>query len=119
MLRVENGHVVRQFKISSGHWAGALLAQGQQHISTTLQAKDNALEVQQKIDDVLLNALHGGILVYDPSDLHLSGGVALHGGQQDAAKGIAQCVTKPTLKRLHHNLGRVGAGGFDFNNARL
>src|SRR5690606_42088616 len=53
------------------------------------------------------------------ADLDLSGGVARHGGQQDAAQGVAQRVAVAAFEGLHHDLGVMRAQGLDGNGTGL
>ena len=59
--------------------------------------------------------------MHDADDARLRGSVAHHGGQKDAAQGVAERVAVAAFKRLKRDDGKVGVLLVDngFNRRRL
>lgn len=58
------------------------------------------LEVQNDLRDVLNNTGKRAELMLSASDAHACDGSAFEGAKQDAAQGVAECVTEAGLDRL-------------------
>src|SRR4051794_19917490 len=88
--------------VGSGHDAGAGLAQHHGHRLVVLAGDHEALEVEDDLGDVFLDALDGGELVQ--GTLHLDAG---HGGprdrgQQGATQRVAERVAEAGFQRFVH-----------------
>jgi hypothetical protein len=104
MVRVDDLDVVRLLDVGGRDRAGRGLLQLERGLRAVVQLHHHALEVQDDVDDVLLHAFDGGVLVQHAGDLHLGGGIAGHRGEQDAAKRVAERVAVAALERLHDHL---------------
>jgi hypothetical protein len=118
VVGVENGHVVRQIEVAGSHGTHAGLLQAQHDIFTAaFELEDDSLEVQENVHNVFDDAVNLGVFVHDAHDLSFGRSVADHGGQKDAAKGVAERVAVAAFKRLERDDGKVGVlfvdDGFD------
>ena len=84
-----------------------------------VQLQHDALQVEQDVDDILLHAVDGGVLVQHPADLDLGRRKAGHRGQQHPAQSVAQRVAIAALERLHGHLGVEGGDRLNVDDARL
>ena len=73
--------------------------------------KQNLLEVQDDVGDILDDALDGGELVHRALDLDGGDGGAFQRGKEHAAKGVADGVAVTGFKGLGDELGVGFSGG--------
>jgi hypothetical protein len=73
----------------------------QNHLFAVVQLEDHALEVQEDIDDILLNAVNRRVLVQDAVDAHLGRRIARHRREQNPPQRIAQSMPVTAFKRFH------------------
>src|SRR3712207_9140628 len=78
----------------------ALLAQVHGHRLVGVGADHQALEVQDDLGDVLLDARHGGELVQGALDPDAGDSSAGDGGQQRAPQGVAEGVAEADRKSV-------------------
>ena len=71
------------------------------------QHQGQRLEPLDDLVHVLVNALHGLMLVHDPVEAEGPDGGAAQGGEQQAAERVAQRIAEPALERLQPELGVV------------
>src|SRR3712207_7567322 len=79
---------------------GALLAQVHGHRLVGVGADDQALEVEDDLGDVLLDARHGGELVQGALDADAGDSGTGDGRQQRAPQGVAEGVAEAGLEGL-------------------
>ena len=88
-------------EIAAGHGAGAVdVDRGLGLIAGTHRAEHEALHVEHDIGDVLVDALDGRELMLHAIDHDGLHSRALEGGQQHAAKGVAERLSVAMLERL-------------------
>ncbi len=105
MILVDDLDVSSLFDVAGGHFARALLFQGQTLGTFAMHAKRDLLEVQDDVGDILPHALDGRKLVQNGINLHRRDRRALQRGQQNAAQRIAQGHAEAALERLSNDLG--------------
>jgi hypothetical protein len=108
VVGVDDLDVVRRLDVGRGDHAFAVLAQAQRDFVAVVELEHHALEVQQHVDDVFLDAVDGRVLVHHASNGDFGRRMTHHGRQQHAAQGVAQRVTVAALERLQRDLGAVG-----------
>ena len=81
-LRVVHGDAGRRHDVTGGDLARALLAQVHGHRLVLFRGHDQALEVQDDVGDVFLDARHSGELVQHAVDADAGDGRARNRGQQ-------------------------------------
>src|ERR671920_643920 len=95
--------------VGGGDLTGSLLAQVHGHRLVRVGADDQALEVQDDLGDVLLDARHGGELVQGALDADAGDSSAGDRGEQRAPQGVAEGVTEAGLEGLDDE-ARAGLG---------
>jgi hypothetical protein len=105
VIRVDDLDVMGGFDVARGHDAFATAGQGQRGFAAVVHLQHDALQVEQDIDHVFTNPVECRVLVQHAFDGNLGRSDALHGGQQDAAQGVAQGVAIAALERLHDHTG--------------
>jgi hypothetical protein len=75
--------------VAGTHRAWALLRQLQLGFFARVHLDRDALQVQEDVDDVLLNAFNARVLVEHAFDLGLDHGSAGHGREQHAPQRVA------------------------------
>src|SRR5690606_7757379 len=95
----------RRGDVRCGDDTGTLLAQVHQNRLVVLGGDDEALEVQDDLGDVLLDAGHGGELVLDALDADAGDGRTGDGGEQGPPERVADGVAEARLQRLDDELG--------------
>ena len=105
--------------VAGGHRARALLVQPQLGDIARMHADGYQFEIEQDIDDILLHALDGRVLMQHAFDGHFRDCRSRQGRQQHAAQGIAQRVTETAFKRFDHNARMAGRHGMYFDDPRL
>src|SRR5258708_1206645 len=118
-IRIQNLDIVVAGNIAGRHRARTLLVQAPLGDVAGVHADGHRLEVQQNVDDVLLDTLDGGVLVEHAFDFDFSNGGARQRGQQHAAQGIAQRVTKAAFERFDHDTRMARRHGLYFDDPRL
>src|SRR6267154_298167 len=118
-IRVQNLDIVVAGNIAGRHGARTLLVQAHLGDVAGVHADGHRFEVQQNVDDVLLDTLDGGVLVEHTFDFDFSNGGARQRGQQYAAQGIAQRVTKAAFERFDHDTRMARRHGLYFDDPRL
>ena len=121
MIRVDHAHVMGQIKVGGGDDAFAVLAEHDGDFVAAFKLEDNALEVEQDVDDVFENTVDLGVFVNHARDLGFRRREADHGAQKNAAKSIAERVTVAAFERFERNDGTVGIVfcNLNFNGSRL
>ena len=119
-LRVQGGDVQvgvvhldtgRGRDVGGGDLTRALLAQVHGHRLVGVGADHEALEVQDDLGDVLLDARHGGELVQGALDPDAGDSSAGDRGQQGATQRVAEGVAEARLERLDDEPGALGVDG--------
>jgi len=90
--------------VAGGDDTLALLGQGQDHLVAAMLANGHILEVEQDFDDVLLQALEGGVFVQHAVDFHFDDGTAGNRGEQHATQRVAQGMPETALQGLDDDL---------------
>ena len=72
-----------------------------------VQTDVEALEVQQDLGDVLLDAFDGGVLVEHAVDVHLRDRAAGHGREKDPTQRVAQRMPETPVQGLDGDLRRI------------
>src|SRR6185312_559433 len=108
---VVHGDAGRRHDVTRGDLARALLAQVHGDRLVLLGGHHQALQVQDDVGDVFLDARHGGELVQHAVDADAGDGRARNRGQQRAPQRIAQGVAESRLQRLDDELGPVVGEG--------
>lgn len=70
-----------------------------------MQLDSQTFKVQQDFNDVFLYTFDGAVLMEYTVNLGLDYCTAGHGGQQNAAKRVAQGMAETTLERLESDFG--------------
>ena len=119
MIGVDDLDVVIDGDIAGCDRARTLLAERQGRLVAIVHAQRNLLQVEQNVDDILLHALDGGVLMQHAIDLCVDDGRTRHRRQQNTTQGIAQRMTETALERLQGYLGMPVVDGLHIDDARL
>ena len=119
VLGIDDLDVVVGLDVGGRDGAFTGLHELQQDVVAVVQLQDDALHVEQEIDDVLLHTVERRVLVQHPGDADLGRGVARHRRQQHAPKRVAERVAVPALERLHDHLRVERRGRLDVDDARF
>jgi hypothetical protein len=94
----------RRGDVSSGHGTRTLLAQVHDHRLVVLAGDDEALDVEDEVGDVFLDAGDGGELVQHVGDADGRDGRARDAREQGAAQRVAERVAEAGLERADGEL---------------
>src|SRR2546425_529848 len=119
VLRVDDLDVVRGLDVACGHRTLALLLQIEQRVLPVVKLEHHALEVEQDIDDVFLDAFDRRVFMKYSRDLHFGRGKSGHRRKKDSAQRIAERMAIPALERLHHDFGMIRGNALDVDEARF
>lgn len=118
LVRIDDRDVTVGLKIGGGDFARLAGLKGERDWLALLGDKENLLEVEDDIGDVLGNALNALELVLHPLNLDRGDSTAFDGAEEDTAEGIADRVAEAGLERLGDELG-VGRRGAFFDLGEL
>ena len=100
-LRVEDLEVGRGLDVGRRHGTRPLLRDVHLDFGRlAVESRNEVLQVQDDVGDVLADARQGSELVRRPLDLDGRDGRALQGGEQHTAQRVAEGVTKAAVERL-------------------
>ena len=108
---IEDLHVGVRLDVAGGDLALARGLDVDGLHAIAVQLGDDALDIQDDLRDVLLDAGDGGKLMLDTGDLDGGHRGARQRGQQNPAQGVAQSGAVASLKGLHHVLAVGGVAG--------
>jgi hypothetical protein len=106
---IDNLDVVGHLDITRRDDAFALLLDVEPDLFLRMQLEDDALQIEQNVDYVFLDAVERGVLVEYTRDLDFRGGRTGHRREQYTPQRIAERVAVSALERFHDHFG-VGRG---------
>ncbi|ALP40874.1 hypothetical protein WL1483_1455 [Aeromonas schubertii] len=115
VLRVYDLNFITVSDITSGNGACSRLGQGQSYLVLAFQLHSDAFQVQQDFENVFLNTFLAAVLVQYAIDFDFSDCTTGHRRKQNTTQGVAQRVTKTTLKRLKSHFCVSRANLLDVN----
>ena len=108
-IGVEDLHVVDDLNVARQNRAGTGLLQDHALGAIALHLDPDVLDVEDDVGHILAHAGDRGELMEHAVDLDGGDGRALKRGEEHAAQGVAQRLTKAALKRLGDHGGRTTA----------
>ena len=108
VIRIDDLDVVRHLDVRRRDRAFAFLAQHQRDLVAVVQLEHDALQVQQDVDHVFVDAVDRRVLVHHAGDLRLGRRVPDHRRQQHAAQRVAERVAVAALERFQRDTAAFG-----------
>src|SRR6185437_6507643 len=118
VLGVDDLHRVVGGDVAGRDHALALLRKAEVGFVGAVEADRDALEVQQHLDHVFLQAFQRGVFVQHAVDFRFDDRRTGDGRQQHAPQRVAERVAVTALQRLDNDAGMIGANRLDLEAAR-